>query len=42
MDPLLTLAGGTPVPADEEGMAEYEAAAGWARHVNWSPADDFA
>lgn len=29
MDPLLTLAAGTPVPADDEGMAEYEAAAGW-------------
>lgn len=29
MDPLLTLAAGTPVPADEEGMAEFEAAGGW-------------
>lgn len=29
MDPLITLADGTAIPADEEGMAEYEAAGGW-------------
>lgn len=29
MDPYLTLASGTPVPADEQGHAEFEAAAGW-------------
>ncbi|MBI2989348.1 MAG: UbiD family decarboxylase [Deltaproteobacteria bacterium] len=29
MDPLLTLASGTPVPADDKGQTEYEAAGGW-------------
>src|SRR5581483_4607943 len=29
MDPLLTMAAGSPVPADAEGMSEYEAAAAW-------------
>jgi len=29
MDPYLSLATGTPVPADEEGQTEYEAAAAW-------------
>jgi UbiD family decarboxylase len=29
MDPLLTMAAGSPVPADAEGMAEYEAAGAW-------------
>lgn len=29
MDPLLVLASGTAVPADSEGMSEYEAAGGW-------------
>lgn len=29
MDPLLTMASGSPVPADAEGMTEYEAAAAW-------------
>lgn len=29
MDPYLTMAGGTSVPVDAEGMAEYEAAGGW-------------
>jgi UbiD family decarboxylase len=29
MDPYLSLATGSPVPPDEEGQAEYEAAAAW-------------
>jgi UbiD family decarboxylase len=29
MDPLLTLASGTPVPADEHGYGEFEAAGAW-------------
>lgn len=29
MDPFLTLASGTPVPEDESGWAEYEAAGAW-------------
>lgn len=29
MDPLLTMAAGSPVPADAEGLAEYEAAGAW-------------
>jgi UbiD family decarboxylase len=29
MDPYLTLATGSPVPADEEGQTEYEAAGAW-------------
>src|SRR5205807_8316162 len=29
MDPLLTVASGWSVPADSEGMTEYEAAGGW-------------
>ncbi len=29
MDPLLTLASGSSVPADERGFMEYEAAGGW-------------
>ena len=29
MDPYLTLATGSPVPGDEEGQAEYEAAGAW-------------
>ena len=29
MDPLLTLASGTPVPVDEHGYMEYEAAGAW-------------
>src|SRR5438093_6455389 len=29
MDPLLTMASGSPVPADAEGMSEYEAAGAW-------------
>lgn len=29
MDPYLSLATGTPIPADEEGQTEYEAAGAW-------------
>ena len=30
MDPLLTLSAGTAIPADERGLAEYDAAGAWA------------